>query len=121
MNIALTAHSSDPDSALFYEFAQAPWLLIINIETMECTPIAHTVAADSDQELARTILRYNCEAVITGSLDEKAFDILADEGVTRYTASGMNCRQAIDSMQNRALQFIRNPEGSDSCSGHHHH
>ncbi|PIE57519.1 MAG: hypothetical protein CSA33_07905 [Desulfobulbus propionicus] len=121
MNIALTTDGSTLDSTVFYEFAGAPWLLIVNVDTMECTAIAHVVAPGSDEDMARKILEYRCEAVMTGKLTEKAFNILADEGVTRYAAAGMGVRKALAAMDNRELRFIRNPEGTDSCQGWHHH
>jgi predicted Fe-Mo cluster-binding NifX family protein len=84
MNIAVTTVDSSLESAVFCEFAKTPWLLIVNVEKMTCTAIAHSFAAGSDRELARIVLEHRCEAVITGKLDEEAFDALADEGVTRY-------------------------------------
>jgi predicted Fe-Mo cluster-binding NifX family protein len=120
MNIAITAAGSTLDSAVFHEFARAPWLLIVNVDDMACTPIAHSCAAGSDQELARVVLEHRCEAVITGKLNEKAFDLLADEGVTRYSAADMSVRAALEAMERRALGLIRNADGSDTCSGGHH-
>ncbi|WP_028578722.1 NifB/NifX family molybdenum-iron cluster-binding protein [Desulfogranum japonicum] len=121
MNIALSSTDSSLDSSVYHEFAQTPWLLIVNFENMECLPIAHTCAPESDQELARIIVEHRCEAVITGKLAEKAFDILADDGITRYAGPDMGIREALDAMDKKLLQVIRNPEGSDTCSGDHHH
>ncbi len=121
MNIAVSTTDSTLESTVFDEFARTPWLLIVNFETMECVPIAHSCASGSDQELARTILEHYCEAVITGTLDEKAFDILADNGITRYAGSNMGVREALEAMDRKQLKVIRNPEGTDDCSGDHHH
>ncbi len=83
MNIALSSTGASLESSVYNEFAQTPWLLIVNFETMNCLPIAHTCAPESDQELARTIVEHRCEAVITGKLAEKSFNILAEDGITR--------------------------------------
>jgi predicted Fe-Mo cluster-binding NifX family protein len=120
MNIAITTLGSTLDSTVFCEFAQTPCLLIVDMDSMTCTPIAHTCAPGSDRELARTILEHRCEAVITGKLSEAAFELLADEGVTRYTAADMSARSALEAMQKRRLELIRNPDGSTTCSGGHH-
>jgi predicted Fe-Mo cluster-binding NifX family protein len=120
MNIAITTTDSTLDSAVFYEFAQTPYLLIVNVDTMTCTPIAHTYVAGSDQDLARTILKYRCEAVITGKLSRETFDVLADDGVTRYVAANMSARAALEAMERRELDLIRNADGSNTCSGDHY-
>jgi predicted Fe-Mo cluster-binding NifX family protein len=121
MNIAITTTGATLDSSVFFEFTQTPYLLIVNVDTMACTPIAHTAKAGSDQDLARTVLEYRCEAVITGRLSEEAFDLLADDGVTRFAAADISARAALEAMENRQLALIRNPDGSSSCSGAHHH
>ncbi len=119
MNIAITTNDSSLDSEVFCQFAQTPYLLIVNVDTMGCTPIAHICAEGSDQELARKVLEYRCEAVITGKLTEEAFNILADDGVTRYIANNMSARAALEAMEKRELNFIRNVDGSATCSGDH--
>ncbi|MDR3568241.1 MAG: NifB/NifX family molybdenum-iron cluster-binding protein [Syntrophobacteraceae bacterium] len=120
MNIAITTAGPTLDSSVFYEFAQTPYLLIVDVDNMACTPIAHTCSTGSDQELARTVLEYRCEAVITGKLNEKAFDLLADEGVTRYSAADVSARAALEAMEKRELDLIRNADGSPTCSGELH-
>lgn len=120
MNIALTTADSSLDSSIFCEFAQTPYLLIVDVDTMACRSIAHTCTPGSDQDLARTVLEHQCEAVITGKLSEAAFDLLADEGVTRYLAAGMSARMALEAMARRELEMIRNADGSNTCSGDHH-
>lgn len=117
MNIAITAHNADINSLVFQDFASTPFLLIINVDTMTCTPIAHTCAPGSDQHLARTILEHDCEAVITGTLTEAAFNILAKNHVTRYAAANMTAAYAVATMEHRELSLIRNPEGTDECHG----
>ncbi|MGD9950921.1 MAG: NifB/NifX family molybdenum-iron cluster-binding protein [Desulfobulbus sp.] len=121
MNIAVTASDPSLDSIIFEEFSQTPYLLIVNVETMECTSIKHVVSLGSDTALARSILEYRCEAVITGKLPEAAFDIIADDGVTRFFAENMSVKEALDAMDRRKLGLIRNPQGTDNCSGEHHH
>lgn len=121
MNIAITAGDSTLDSTVFHEFAKTPYLLIVNVDTMACTPIEHTCTPGSDEQLAQTILKHRCEAVITGKLEERAFNVLADNGVTRYAAADISARESLDKMDKRQLEFIRNPEGTSTCSGDHHH
>lgn len=120
MNIGVTATGKGLDSTVFDKFGQTPFLLIVNMDTQDCTVIPHQPEPGSDRALARLVLEHRCEAVITGSVDEGAFDILADDGVTRYAATGMVVEEALEAMEKRALPFIRNPQGSDQCMGNHH-
>ena len=121
MNIAITTAGSTLDSTVFCEFAKTPYLLIVNVDTMACTSIAHTCKAGSDEELARTIVKHRCEAVITVKVSGEAFEVLADDGVTRYAAADMSARAALVAMERRELEFIRNPDGLNTCFGHHRH
>jgi len=121
MNIAVAAMDSTLDSPVCAEFAQTPYMLIVNVATMTCTPFAHVVSPGSDCDLARIALAHRCEALIANTLTEKAFDILADDGVTRYAAVNMSAREALEAMERRELEVIRNPEGSGACSGNHLH
>jgi predicted Fe-Mo cluster-binding NifX family protein len=121
MNIAIAAMDSTLDGMVSAEFAQTPYVLIVTVETMVCTPIAHVVSPGSDCALARTALAHRCEALIANTLTEKAFNILADDGVTRYAATDMSAREALEAMERRELEVIRNPDGSGACSGSHHH
>jgi len=119
MNIAITADGTQLDSIVFQEFSKTPYLLVVNVDTMTCTAIPHTAVPGSDVELAKTVLEHNCEAVITGQFEKNAFNILADEGVTRYAASNISVRESLEQMEKRQLEFIRNIERTSSCSGHH--
>lgn len=121
MNIAVTTIDPTLDSLVCADFAQTPYLLIVNVATMACTPIAHAIAPGSDCVLARTVLAHRCEALITNALTENAFDILADDGVTRYAATSMSAREALEAMERRELDLIRSTDGLGACSGSHHH
>ena len=121
MNIAITTTGSTLESPVSPVFAQTPYLLIVEVESMRCTAITHAVAPGSDEKLARTILEHDCEAVITGDLSPAAFTLLADAMVTRFRATDLSAREALSAMDNRRLEMIRNAEGSGGCSGTHHH
>lgn len=120
MNIAVTTASDTLDSLVFREFAQTPFLLVVNVETMGCTPLPHIPGAGSDVALANAVIEHNCEAVITGKLSEGAFKLLADAAVTRYLGTGMTAAYALEAMERRELDFIRNAEGTDECASSHH-
>ncbi|NCD25120.1 MAG: hypothetical protein EOL86_05965 [Deltaproteobacteria bacterium] len=117
MNIAISAAGPKLDSPVFDEFRNTPFLLIVNVETMDCTSIPHVPQPESDQELATKILELDCEALITGTIDTAAFNILANNAVTRYNGVGFTAGASLEAMEARQLKFIRNPEGTDECHG----
>nr|WP_321468953.1 NifB/NifX family molybdenum-iron cluster-binding protein [uncultured Desulfobulbus sp.] len=121
MNIAVSASGVTPECLVYEDFAKTPYLLIVNVDTMECNPIEHTPSPGSEEELARSVVSNRCEAVITGRLSETAFDILADDGITRLSGGNMTVKNALAAMERRELSLIRNAQGTDDCSGTHHH
>ena len=62
------------------------------------------------------ILEYNCEAVITGNINQTAFNILADAYVTRYYGYGHSVKDALELSEKRLLKFIK-----EECATDHHH
>ena len=121
MNIAVTTSGDTLESPVFEKFDRTPYLLIIDVETMDYVTIEHPSSPDSERKLAQAVVSHRCEAVITGLLTEVAFDIIADDGITRFAAKNMTARQALDAMEKRSLDIIRNPQGTNQCSGTHHH
>jgi len=72
-------------------------------------------------DLARKITEYRCEGVVTGKLTPAAFEIMAEDGVTRFDGRGYSVKEALDLVDKRALELIKNPEGMDGCGGDHNH
>ena len=72
MNIAITASGPSLESPVSPVFAQTPYLLIVEVESMRCTVIAHAVASGSDEK-ARII------TPIKFSLEEALEYINSDE------------------------------------------
>ncbi len=117
MKIAISAAGPHLDSPVFDEFRHTPFLLIVNMDTMDCTSVPHVPQTGSDQELAAKILEHRCEALITGTIATEAFNILANDAVTRYNGLGFSAGAALEAMEARVLKLIRNPEGTDDCKG----
>lgn len=120
MNIAISAAGPTLDSQVFDDFRSTPFLLIVNVDTMECASIPHAAHEGSDAVLAGMLLEHRCEALITGKLGVEAFKILADDHVTRYVGSGLTAGTALEAMEARGLKFIRNPDGTEECNENHH-
>lgn len=122
MKIAVTADGKSLDSMVSEEFAQCLYLLIVNMEDLSITAIKNDdlSVSSSGENLASEVLKYDCEAVITGSIKPLAFDRLADACITRYFGIGNSVQNAIELMKNRSLKLLRNYDGTEACGGHHH-
>jgi predicted Fe-Mo cluster-binding NifX family protein len=123
MNIAIAVDGNSMASPVSEQFERCSNLLIVNAGTMKVTIIPNPEASDkvAGEHLGQAVLRYDCEAVITGLIQPAAFNILADAFVTRYLGTGYDAATALDRMHNRKLDLIRNINGSGGCAGPHHH
>jgi hypothetical protein len=130
MKIAVASSAPGREGLVPELFSLSPWLLIINAETDE---LLQTIARDQDGDLglAREILKWNCEGLLSGPIDREPFLLIADEGgVTRFQAVGLTVDQALDGLRARNLDYIKDYIGSDghrhdqgggACGGAHHH
>jgi Uncharacterized conserved protein len=118
MYIAVAADDRSLESQVSKEFISCRYLLIVDMNTMEFIALKN-----EDDPLGETmshkITDYNCEAVITSKLNPQAFDIIADDCVTRYDGRGHTVKEALALMNQRALKLIRNPEGTDEGCIYH--
>ncbi|OBR90127.1 MULTISPECIES: NifB/NifX family molybdenum-iron cluster-binding protein [Clostridium] len=122
MNIAVAAEGEDLNSIVSDKFEKCLYLLIVNMNDLSIKAIKNEERCKglSQKNLADEILKYDCEALITGDIQLMAFDILADAGVTRFFGAGYSVEKALELMDKRSLTLIRNCNGTDSCSGNHH-
>ncbi len=118
MNIAVTADGQSLESQVSEEFEQCLYLLIVNMDDLTLTVLkTEELSGNSPNEaLANKVLEYNCEALITGNINQTAFDILADAQVTRYFGLGHSVKDALELSEKRLLKLI-----TDKCTGDHHH
>ena len=115
MKIAIASDQPGLDGRVPELFAGSPWLLIVNADRGE---LLHSLSGDGS-EMAREIVRWDCEGVLCGPLEREPFVIIADEGgVTRYRAAGLTVREALARLESRSLELIRDYIGGDGCGGH---
>ena len=98
---------------------EASALAVIDADVMKIVEIIFKESeAERDIYFAKETLRFDCEAIICGRIDKEAFDILADEGVSRYLGTGYDALEAVCMMQKRKLALIRDYDGGVGCAGH---
>ncbi|MGE4509142.1 MAG: NifB/NifX family molybdenum-iron cluster-binding protein [Eubacteriaceae bacterium] len=118
MKIALTSCGNSLADQVAKEFEKAPYLLLLDTDNQ--AQIKAEISSDSQGlDWAEKIKAYGCECVFTGEIEEAAFYVLADEGITRFKGDGMSGHEAIAKMEGRKLDYIRDYKGAPP--GHHHH
>ncbi len=130
MNIGITVDGESLNSKVSEKFNTCSYLLIVNIDDQSIgktprikeTIILENREKESGRQLAQELITYDCEAVITGSLDSAEFELIADACITRYSGAGYQASIALEKMEKRELNMIRNLEGTTGCgeAGHTH-
>lgn len=115
MLIAVAADGNELKSAVSNNFESCRFLLIVETDDMSFYVFKNI---GIPKALTDEIIKYDCEAVITGNFAPESFNAIADACITRYDGSGLNATQALDRMDKNTLDYIRNADGSDSCEGH---
>lgn len=121
MNIAVAADGKTLDSKVSEELKKCSYLLIVNMDNLNVKALKNDNSAEDSygEDLAGEVLKYDCEAIITGKIEPKAFNILADACVTRYLGAGRSAQDALGLMEKNSLEFIKNYDGSEGCGGNH--
>lgn len=128
MNIGIAVDGKDLNSIVSDKIKECNYLLIVNVrdhsagdaaEIVEVTAIENQ-NKDSGIQMAEELIKYNCEASITGDLEPAVFDLIADACITRYNGAGYPASIALDLMEKLKLKLIRNREGTDECDDSHH-
>lgn len=120
MHIAVTSEGNTIDSKISNQFEECQYLLVINTDDMKINAIKNE-SNTYKVNLAYEVVKHDCEAIITGAINPKSFEILADAYVTRYYGVGHSVIKAIDYMDKNKLYYIKLNEGYKQCSGSHHH
>jgi predicted Fe-Mo cluster-binding NifX family protein len=88
------------------------------MDNMEINAVANSDDLKG-KNLTSKVVANKCEAVITGKLTPEAFDIIADDDITRYDGRGLFVQDALSRMDRNALKLIKNVEGTDECDSKH--
>lgn len=122
MKIVVASSEKNMDGKIDERFELSKYLLLVDIDDNTLDPEIKSTydCTISETELIDIINGNYCEAIITGILNEEYFNILADNGITRFDGRGLTINEAIEKMNNRTIGYFRTIEGEDGCSGNHH-
>jgi predicted Fe-Mo cluster-binding NifX family protein len=122
LKIAIATDGTTFQSMIPFRYEDSSHLLIVNADTKEILQVIDTsVSQDPHEYFAREIIKWDCEAVICGSLEKPAFEIIMMACITRYYGAGMQAEEAFDHMMKNQLGFTTDFVGGSGCSGHEHH
>ncbi|ODA39233.1 NifB/NifX family molybdenum-iron cluster-binding protein [Desulfosporosinus sp. BG] len=116
MNIAITTDGESLDSPVSEKFERCLYMLIVNMNDLSITAINKDQLRGTslEESLAHKVLEYDCEAIITGHINQTAFNILADAYVTRYFGAGHSAKDALELSEKQLLKLIK-----EDCTSHH--
>lgn len=100
------------------ELVEAQYLIFVDVDhssIIETKTKSNQI--ESDVFFAQSTIEWDCEAIICGGIDEKAFEILANQGITRYLGTGYSSIEAIKLMKEYSLPLIKEYNGGTGCKG----
>jgi predicted Fe-Mo cluster-binding NifX family protein len=118
VRIAISASGPTLDAAVDARFGRAPYLLIVDPESLEFEAVANRINLQASQgagiQTATLVARYKPAAVLTGHCGPKAFQTLQAAGIEVIVEVHGSVQQAIE--QYRSGQLT--PTGGPNVTGH---
>jgi predicted Fe-Mo cluster-binding NifX family protein len=100
------------------KLAEAPHLILVDVDKYTILEtISQSDPADRDISFAEQSVKWDCEAIICGKIEQNAFEILAELGVSRYLGTGHSAIEAIKLMEDYNLPLIKEYNGGEGCKG----
>ena len=113
MKVAVSASGPTLDDAVDPRFGRAPYLLIVDTETLEFETVANQINLQSAQgagiQTAALVARYKPAVVMTGHCGPKAFQTLQAAGIKVIVEVDGTIRQAVEQYRTGKLNPARGP------------
>jgi len=112
MKIALASKGATLDAPVAEMFETSPCLLMVETDDM-----SYEVFENPELEnglglaMAEKAVESDCEALISGTIEAPAFEVLSIAQVTRYYGANIAGKKALDMMEAYELDYIRVPNG----------
>ncbi len=122
MKIAVAANGSTLEDLVPGIFEESPYLLIVETDDGSYEAFKNPEGqGGAGLAMTREILKHDCEALISGSIEKPAFEELMLAQVTRYLGTNCSAADALRLMDENQLDFIRVPNGEVWVSHSHDH
>ncbi|UWG95685.1 hypothetical protein LPY66_12250 [Dehalobacter sp. DCM] len=114
MKIAVAVNGNMPDSIVSEAFEASAFLLVSETDDMSFEVFENPEGTNGHgMAMVNKILEQDCEALISGTIEEDAFEALAAAQVTRYFAAGHTALKALALMDAYELDIIREYNGKE--------
>lgn len=121
MKIAVAADGNTLESIVADQYEQSAYLLVVETDDLSFEVYPNEERGlNAELGVTQKLLKRNCEALISGSIEQANFDPLADAQVTRYYGAGYSVRDALRMMETNQLQLIRDYKGGQGMAHEHH-
>lgn len=117
MKIAVAAGSKKADAYIPKKLSTAKHLFIVDMEKFEVLRIYDAEPLKRDVAFAKLVIEEDCEAIICGTINAEAFNILYLAGISRYDGMGKNVTEALKMLGRMELELIRDHVGGSGCAG----
>ncbi len=102
MKVIVSSQGENLDSALSAVFGRCPTFVLVDTETMAAEAIANPAMSQSGGagvQAAQFAVSHGAEAVLTGNLGPKAFQVLQAADVPAYLATQSTVGQAVEAFK----------------------
>ena len=116
MNIGVITDRADDAAQVADTLEGGAYLIVVDSEKLEALhvlPMAGKGAA-----IVPELLRWDCEAVVSGPIHKEAFERIAGASITRYFGPGLPLAEAVLLAEENALELITDHVGGTGCSSH---
>jgi predicted Fe-Mo cluster-binding NifX family protein len=106
MKVCITAMGADPTSGLDPRFGRAAHLLLIDTESDAVGTLDDATGATHGAgiEAAQAVIRAGAEAVVTGQIGPRAYDVLSAAGIPVYLAHSPTVAEALADLAEGRLE-----------------
>jgi len=113
MKIGIVTDKNTEDAVVAESLEKGGYLIVVETDTMAALAMIPN-EGDGDN-FPQALIDNNCEAVVTGTIQQKAFDAIAEAQITRYNGYGLDIGTAAESAHFDILPLTIAFEGGKSC------
>ncbi len=107
MKVCITSDGPDLESGVGHDLGHSPYLLIVDLDTMEYEAIENEAASwdmGAGMKAADTIIDLRVDAVITGRIGPHGYSSFSEAGIMVSSDEEGSVREAIEAFKRRHLQ-----------------
>ncbi len=126
MKVAVSAIGDNLESKLSPVFGRCPYFIIANVENEEIKEW-HAIKNPAEFQMggagifaARTVANENVDAVISGSIGPKAFDVLSAVGIKMFLGVEGSVRENLEKLSRNELRELTAPMPGRAGRGWRH-